>query len=349
MSTNNVIIVGGGLSGLTLAYLLQKKNISTTLLEASNRLGGRIETVQAPLGTPLEMGATWFADQHFYLMTLVRELGLQPFPQYAEGIALFQTKSFEPPQQFYVPESEQPSYRLAGGTQMVIDTLAEKLAGTDIRLEAKVTAIQAAANGIEAVLADGSALQAGRAVVCIPPQLAATSIQFSPTLPDSILQLLPAVQTWMAGSVKFAIEYATPFWRNKGFSGMLYSHAGIIMEMYDHCSKEEDRYGFTGFLNGGAAQYSQEVRREYALRQLGDLLGEEALHPSAYHDKVWTGAFIADDNPVILRPHQNNGHPLLQQAYMNGALHFATTETATAHPGYMDGAVEAAMRVAACI
>jgi monoamine oxidase len=32
----NVIIVGGGLSGLTLAYLLSKKNINTTVLEASS-------------------------------------------------------------------------------------------------------------------------------------------------------------------------------------------------------------------------------------------------------------------------------------------------------------------------
>jgi len=94
ISTEKVIIVGGGLSGLTLAYLLQKKGVNTTLLEASSRLGGRIQTVKGGLGTPLELGATWFADKHQSLSSLVDELGLQKFPQYSKGITLFQTQSF---------------------------------------------------------------------------------------------------------------------------------------------------------------------------------------------------------------------------------------------------------------
>ncbi len=43
---NKYIIVGGGLSGLTLAYQLSKKNINAYVLEASSRLGGRIQTIK---------------------------------------------------------------------------------------------------------------------------------------------------------------------------------------------------------------------------------------------------------------------------------------------------------------
>ena len=46
-----VIIIGGGLSGLTIAYELKKKNISFKILEAQNRLGGRIETYLGNLKT----------------------------------------------------------------------------------------------------------------------------------------------------------------------------------------------------------------------------------------------------------------------------------------------------------
>ncbi|GEM_PF-7089624 len=39
-----VLIIGGGLTGLTIAYLLQKENIAVKVVEARDRLGGRIKT-----------------------------------------------------------------------------------------------------------------------------------------------------------------------------------------------------------------------------------------------------------------------------------------------------------------
>jgi len=341
----NIAIIGGGLSGLTLAYLLSKRNINATILEASARLGGRIQTIRGALQTPLELGATWFSDMHPKLLSLIDELGLRQYPQFSKGTSLFQTKSFEAPQKFFIPEAENPSYRLAGGTQMLIDTLAAELPKDTIFLNTKVTAINETKKGIILETNKGEIQQTDKVVVCIPPQLV-SNIVFTPSLPDTVNSLLPTVQTWMAGSIKFTLEYADPFWRNEGYSGMLYSHAGIIMEMYDHTNFEKDRFGFTGFLNGGAAAYSPEIRKEFVLRQLGDLIGAKALKPTAYFDKVWTDEFIMSDNQVIHRPHQNNGHPLLQQNYMNGKLLFASTETATEYPGYMEGAVVAAQSVA---
>jgi monoamine oxidase len=116
---HDLIIVGGGLSGLMLAYLLQKSTSSISILEASPRLGGRILTVTGKLGTPLELGATWFSSRHPNLMKLIEELRLPIFPQFSEGVSLFQTKSFEPTQQFFIPASDSPSYRLAGGTEQL--------------------------------------------------------------------------------------------------------------------------------------------------------------------------------------------------------------------------------------
>jgi monoamine oxidase len=59
---------------------------------------------------------------------------------------------------------------------------------------------------------------------------------------------------------------------------MLYSHAGIIVEMYDHTNFKEDKYGFTGFLNGAALSYNQQVRKEFILQQLSELLSEKAVN-----------------------------------------------------------------------
>ena len=341
-----IIIIGGGLSGLTLSYLLSKKNIKPIVLEASGRLGGRIQTVKGPLGTPLELGATWFSDMHPSLLSLLAELGLKNYPQYSKGISLFQTKSFEPVQQFLVPEAENPSYRVAGGTQMLIEALAQKIDSNTIKLNTKVTGIHEQDNGILVETAGGEKWIGDKVILCLPPQLVGSQIRFSPALPSEVTHILPTVQTWMAGAIKFVLEYDQPHWRNKGFSGMLYSHAGIVTEMYDHTNFEENKFGITGFLNGGAASYPHEVRKEFVLKQLSSLFGPEMSQPVRYFDKVWTDEFISAGNQIIQRPHQNNGHPLLQQNYMNGKLCFSGTETSTQFSGYMEGAIIAAKFIA---
>ena len=316
-SNMKTVIIGGGLSGLYLAYLLRKQNKECTLLEAAPRLGGRIQTVEGALDTPLELGATWFSEAHPHLLSLIEELELEKYPQFSKGKSLFQTKSFEPPQEFYVPESEAPSYRLGGGTEKLIESLSRKLETENLKLNAKVTALEDTGDKIKISTRDAETCFADRVILCMPPQLVSAKLRFTPALPPALCTVLEGVQTWMAGSIKFTLEYAEPFWRENGYSGMLYSHSGIVAEMYDHTNMEQTKFGFTGFLNGGAAAYSEEVRRDLVLQQLTELLGEEAAHPTLYIDKIWRNEFLQEAAPVIHSPHQNNGHPSLQPAYMN--------------------------------
>lgn len=336
-----IVIVGGGLSGLYLANLVQEAAKEVVVLEAADRLGGRIHTIQGVEATPMELGATWFSDMHPRLLALLGKLELEKFPQFSAGISLFQTKSFEPPQKFYIPESEVPSYRIAGGTGALITKLASQLPATAIQMNQRVKEIHDAEKGLEIVTGTGDHFSADKVILCIPPQLAGVSIQFSPELPESLATVLPSVQTWMAGAIKFTIEYTAPFWREAGYSGMLYSHAGIVMEMYDHTNFEATRFGFTGFLNGGAVNYPIAVRKELVLQQLVLLLGEKAGDVLSYQDKIWTDDLLVSGNTAAQRPHQNNGHPLLQAGYLKNRLFFCNTETATEFGGYMEGAVRA--------
>lgn len=338
------IIVGGGLSGLHLAYQLSQINISATILEASPRLGGRIQTTTGAKGTPLELGATWFSDLHQNVLQLVDELNLSKYPQYSKGISLFETKSFEPPQEFKIPESEKPSYRIAGGTQKLTDTLSKKLNKDQIRLNTKVSSINSSDGLLEVMTTKGRIFRAQKVILCIPPELASI-IKFKPELPQELNSILPEVHTWMSGSVKFVIEYKQPFWRKNGYSGMLFSHAGIVMEMYDHTNIEETKFGFTGFLNGESAKYSKQTRKELVLQHLNKLLGEEASTPTFYNDKIWSDELITTGSQNIQRPHQNNGHPLLKKTYLNGRLFFCNTETASEFSGYMEGAIRSSKRL----
>lgn len=238
-----------------------------------------------------------------------------------------------------------PSYRVVGGTQMLIDSLASKLVKENILLNTKAVSINEFNNTLQVQIEGGEIFEADKVIICIPPQLISKSISFKPGLPSELNNLLPNVQTWMAGALKFTVEYKSPFWRNLGYSGMLYSHAGIITEMYDHTNYEGNKFGFTGFLNGGAASYSKDTREEFVLKQLQELFGQEVLNPTSYFDKVWTDEFVLAGNQLIQRPHQNNGHHLFQENYMGGKLFFGATETSVTYPGYMEGAVTAANKI----
>ena len=72
MNNAKIIIIGAGLSGLMIAYLLQKKGFEVIILEAHTRIGGRIETVTGTTGATMELGATWFSKPHQASYCLIR-------------------------------------------------------------------------------------------------------------------------------------------------------------------------------------------------------------------------------------------------------------------------------------
>ena len=74
--TQNVVIVGGGIAGLSAAYDLARAGISHTLFEKMPRLGGVIETRNQD-GCVLECGPDSFISSKPEALALIKELGLE--------------------------------------------------------------------------------------------------------------------------------------------------------------------------------------------------------------------------------------------------------------------------------
>ena len=72
----DVIIIGGGISGLFLAYKLSDTDLKIILIESKDSLGGRVKTIQQK-NLSFEAGAARFHSSHSKLITLINDLNLE--------------------------------------------------------------------------------------------------------------------------------------------------------------------------------------------------------------------------------------------------------------------------------
>jgi monoamine oxidase len=82
------VVVGAGFAGLATAKRLQDRGKSVALIEARDRVGGRVWNRTADDGTVVSVGGTWLGKQQSRMFQLARELGLEVYPQYDEGDAV---------------------------------------------------------------------------------------------------------------------------------------------------------------------------------------------------------------------------------------------------------------------
>jgi oxygen-dependent protoporphyrinogen oxidase len=75
MALRSVVIVGAGIAGLTAAYRLSRLGVDVTVLEASERVGGRMITDRRD-GYQIDRGAQFLSDGYSVICELISELGL---------------------------------------------------------------------------------------------------------------------------------------------------------------------------------------------------------------------------------------------------------------------------------
>ncbi len=86
--TRDVVIIGAGAAGLTAANDLRKAGLSVAVLEARDRVGGRLWT-DVIEGAMLEIGGQWVSPDQEALIETVGELGLETYSRYREGDSVY--------------------------------------------------------------------------------------------------------------------------------------------------------------------------------------------------------------------------------------------------------------------
>jgi monoamine oxidase len=224
--------------------------------------------------------------------------------------------------------------------------IAQRLArDSNVQLSEPVRAITAGASQLEVTSARGRYV-CRRVIVALPPVLT-QEIQFSPKLPALRQEL--AQSTPMGAVIKCFVQYPAPFWRDAGLFGEAFSDgpAGLVM---DGTHPERSAGSLIVFILGDQARHYStrpEERKRAVIAALGELFGAPALSPTDYHDHDWCsevysrGCYSGIFGPGVL----SSCGPALREP--TSGIHWAGTETAIEHEGYMEGALESAERAAA--
>ena len=340
----DVAVVGAGLAGLSAAATLTRHGAVVAVLEARDRVGGRLLSLSDG-GEAVDLGATWFWPDEPLVRGVADDLDIATFAQHVAGDALFEPDR-STVQRLNGNPLDAPCARFTAGAQALATGLADRLPPGVLRLGNPVTAITVADDGVRVEAAGGSLL-AYHVILAVPPALAVDRIEFNPPLPEPLREVATSTAVWMGDAVKAVATFDEPFWRVAALSGSALSYAGPFREFHDHSGPGGRPAALFAFAAAPHVGPLDANAIDVAFRaQLVRIFGSAALQVQSTHVVDWSReVFTAPRRPAAHASPGTFGAPAFQQP-LHDRVHWASTETATAYAGHIEGAIRAGLDAA---
>ncbi len=309
-SEGKVIIVGAGASGLAAAKKLEEKGISYQILEATDKVGGRIRKNENFADFPIDLGAEWIHADKSILRELLDQPGTEPevetiLYQPLDVYVLDGTDYYQYPvaelETFYENYIVEYKFKNTTWFDYINDNFAD-FVKENIVFNAKVNSIDYSGEKVVVTTDDGSEYIGDKVISTVSVGvLKSNFITFVPELPiektnaiESV-ELLPGFKLFLKFSEKFypdVITVETPtgektiydiaYHKEKedhvlgllstGISAEQYYQLGSPQSIVDEVIEELD-----GILNGAASQY---YTGEYIMKDWGQQVTTLGTWPS---------------------------------------------------------------------
>ena len=349
----DVLILGAGLAGLRAAQILVQAGKTVVILEANDRVGGRIFTRRHADGL-IEAGGARIRQTDKRLQKLATELGLllERVTTPAETRAVWaqgQSLLLEPDQSASFLAGASPQFqpsatdlKISGGAQRLPEAIANSLVNWPV-LKTYVKSISVGDKDVSATDHTGR-IWRGQNMICTLPFGALRHLQINGGMPDAqklSITRLPYIQ-----NLQIHFRAKTPFWETDALPADMWTDGPLGHIIANRTAAGEPTGLFHSSLSGeqigalyqdGAKGLQQRFRAELA-----------RLRPSTYANinilevVNWTkdnraagGAYVQSETTEII------GDPV-------GRLHFAGSHLGRDALG-MEGALESAERAAAAI
>lgn len=319
-----VVVIGAGLAGLTAARELVAAGRSVAVLEARDRVGGRLLDHDLGEGRVAELGGHFVGPEQDHILALAKEVGVETFQATVPGEAVYvhdgwarRFSSDLPPELLVLPDLD-PALARIGTAAREMDPVAPWKAPGATEL-------------------DGTTFEAWLREAGITGDTADMILLWR--LPFGTLITCAAV-------------YDEPFWRKDELSGVgLLRDGSPIREMFDNSSPDGGSGVLMGFIGGRRwgtwAKRPARERRSAVLRCFAQVVGDRAFDVRDYVEQDWTAERWTQGGPtsiaapgVISGYGEWSGRPF-------GRVYWAGSEFSPHWNGFMDGAVRSGQHAAA--